>query len=221
LALEAPARYDLLVQSSFGRNVMWLTAILGAIVGLLYLLVFDTWVVPGDDPLLLASLQPLLGAEDRILTRRGSVPKTSELARCILPDGSGKYVVARVFGGAGDTVEINNERVSVNGKTAATRFQCPAVSVVHPVSGEASPLTCSVEDNGSFTYSVLVHPEFREGARKAKLEPGKVFLVSDDRHIHYDSRDFGPVDLASCEHVVFRLWGPSFGDSSRRFNILW
>jgi signal peptidase I len=53
------------------------------------------------------------------------------------------------------------------------------------------------------------------------VEPGKVFLVSDDRHIHKDSRDFGQVDGAACEHVVFRLWGESFGDSSHRFNVLW
>ena len=53
------------------------------------------------------------------------------------------------------------------------------------------------------------------------VEPGKLFLVSDDRHIHKDSRDFGGVDAATCEHVVFRLWGERFTDGSRRFNILW
>lgn len=210
-----------MVQSSFGRNLLWLGAITGAIGLLLYLFVFDTWVVPGDDPLTLAALQPLLGAEDRILTRRGSTPKTPELARCLAPDGSGKYVVGRVFGVAGDRVEINNERVAVNGKSPQTRFACPTVNVVHPVSGDQVPLTCSVEDNGSFVYSVLLHPEYREGQRQTKVEAGKLYLVSDNRHIHHDSRDFGPVDASTCEHVVFRLWGPSFSDASRRFNILW
>lgn len=209
------------MNGSFGRNVLWLSAILGAIVLLLYLFVFDTWVVPFDDKQLLVSVEPLLGPDDRILTRRGSTPKTSELARCLAPDGSGKYVLGRVFGGAGETVEVNNERVAVGGKSPKTRHQCPSVTVAHPVSGDPIALLCSVEDNGSFTYSVLLHPEFREGQRVMKLEAGKVFLVSDNRHFHYDSLDYGPVDASTCEHVVFRLWGPSFVDSSRRFNILW
>jgi signal peptidase I len=209
------------VDSSFGRNMLWLAAILGAIGLLLYLFVFDTWVVPGDDPLLTASILPTLSPDDRILTRRGTQPIVGELARCIVPDGSGKYTIGRVFGGGGDVVEIVNERVTTNGKGPRTRFSCGAVNVVHPVSGDAMPLTCSAEENDSFTYQVLAHPEYREGPRTAKVEPGKLFLVSDDRHIHKDSRDFGAVDAATCEHVVFRLWGQSFGESSHRFNVLW
>jgi signal peptidase I len=209
------------VESSFTRNVLWLAAILGGILLLLYLFVFDTWVIPSDDPLFTASLEPTLSPDDRILTQRRSTPITGELARCVIPDGSGKYTIGRVFGVAGDSVLIENERVSVNGKGPSTRSQCGVVSVVHPISGDAVPLTCHLEDNGSFTYGVLVHPEYREGPRTAKLEPGMAFLVSDDRHIHKDSRDFGPVDHSTCEHVVFRLWGQSFSNSAHRFNVLW
>jgi signal peptidase I len=137
------------------------------------------------------------------------------------PDGSGKFIVGRVFGLERDDVEVNNERVATNGKGPATRFGCGTVSVVHPVSGQATSLTCSVEDNRAFTYSVLTHPEYREGQRSAKVEAGKAYLVSDNRHIHLDSRDFGLVDVSTCEHVVFRLWGQSFADGTHRFNILW
>ena len=210
------------MESSFGRNLLWLVAILGAITLLLYLFVFDTWVVPGDDPLFTASLLPTLSPEDRILTRRGSQPIVGELARCIIPDGSGKYVIGRVFGRGGR----RRSRSTTSGWPSTGRPPRPgspagSVSVVHPVSGDAMPLTCSVEDNGSFTYGVLAHPEYREGPRTAKVEAGKLFLVSDDRHIHKDSRDFGAVDASTCEHVVFRLWGESFGDGSHRFNVLW
>lgn len=200
---------------------MWLVAILGAIGLLLYLFVFDTWEIPLGDPLAQAAMQPTLGAEDRILTRRGSMPKSGELARCRVPDGTGKFVIGRVFGHEGDTVDIENERVLVNKKSTTHRSACGLVSVVHPVSGDALALSCSTEGDGSSTYNVLAHPEFREGPRTAKVEPTKFFLVSDNRHIHWDSRDFGQVDAASCEPVVFRLWGASYGDASRRFNILW
>lgn len=209
------------MESSFGRNMVWLFAVLGAIGLLLYLFVFDTWVVPGDDPALTASILPTLSPEDRILTKRGSDPIVGQLARCLLPDGSGKYTLGRVFGRGSDTVEINNERVAVNGKPIRTMFSCGTVNVVHPVSGDTVPLTCAVEDNGSFSYGTLAHGEYREGPRTAKVETGQIFLVSDNRHIHKDSRDFGAVDASTCEHVVFRLWGSTFGESSHRFNVLW
>jgi signal peptidase I len=201
--------------------VVWLLAIVGAVGLLLYLYVFDTWEIPGNDPLFVASIEPTLKPQDRILTSRRSTPTFGELSRCLIPDGSGTYTIGRVFGVEGDTVEVLNERVTVNGKAPATRFGCGTTNVVHPVSQAQLTLRCSVEDNGPFTYSVLVHPEFREGQTLTKVEPGKVFLVSDDRHIHLDSRDFGQVDASSCQHVVFRLWGERFTDSSRRFNILW
>jgi signal peptidase I len=210
------------VENSTTRTVLWLLGILGAITLLLYLFVFDTWVIPNDDPALTASIQPTLAPEDRILTRRGSTPKNGELARCIKPDGSGKFVIGRVFGSAtGENVELNDERVSLNGKTLGARFQCPSVTVTQPATLEKVLLTCSTQDNGAFTYDVLTHPEYREGRHAATLEPGKMFLVSDDRHIHQDSRDFGQVDATTCEHIVFRLWGESFGDGKRRFTVLW
>jgi len=31
--------------------------------------------------------------------------------------------------------------------------------------------------------------------------------VSDDRHVHLDSRDFGQVDPRTCQHIVFRFVG--------------
>ncbi len=207
--------------SSFTRSLAWFVAMASAVLLLLYLFVFDTWEIPGNDPAFVASVEPMLRPQDRILTSRHSAPRFGELARCLVPDGRGTFTIGRVFGNEGETVEVLNERVAVNGKAPSSRFQCGVVSVVHPVSQAQLPLTCSVEDNGAFTYSVLTHPEYREGHTVALVEPGKIFLVSDDRHIHYDSRDFGQVDASTCQHVVFRLWGERFTDSSRRFNILW
>ena len=61
-----------------------------------------------------------------------------------------------------------------------------------------------------------------EGPPQYHVQAGKVFLMSDDRYLHYDSRNFGTVPQASCQHILFRLWGANgFADSSRRFNIIW
>ena len=82
----------------FIRGTAWVTAIAGAICLLLYLLVFDTWVVPKDDVMLGASVEPNVRVEDRLLVRRGQTPTYGQLARCVHPRHADKYVVGRVFG---------------------------------------------------------------------------------------------------------------------------
>lgn len=207
---------------SWARGGFWILAIAAAICTLLYLFVFDTWVVSGDDPMFAMSIEPTLRVNDRILVRRGSSPRYGQLARCVSPDASGRFVVGRVFGQAGDSVQVLSERVLTNGKGVGTRFSCGKQPMTNPANGDLVTLDCSVEDNGATTYSVLIHPEYRgSGDRSAVVGPGNLFLVSDNRHFHMDSRDYGLVELAGCEHVVYRLWGDSFADSSRRFTILW
>lgn len=205
---------------NYTRTFVWLVAILGAIGVLLYLFVFDTWEVPLTDQAFVSSLEPTLRPFDRILVSRNSTPRFGELNRCQRPDGQG-FAIGRVFGTGGETVQIDNERVTVNKVGPKSRFSCGNVIVLHPVSQEQVTLGCTVEDNGAFTYGALTHPEYREGQTNAMVEQGKVFLVSDDRHFHQDSRDFGQVDASTCQHIVYRLWGERFTDGSRRFTILW
>jgi len=208
------------VSRSFTNTLLWLTGIIGAIILLLYLFVFDTWIVPGNDKLFIASLQPTLKANDRILTRRRSVPVAGELARCIEPNTS-NYVIGRVMGVGNDLVEIKNSIVTTNGVGIPSRHGCNPVQLTHPVSEELVTLSCHAVETGSWTYEYLSHQGFSDGDHSTKVEPGRVYLLSDNRHMHRDSRDFGTVDVTTCEHVVFRLWGESFTDSSRRFTILW
>lgn len=204
---------------SWGRALGWGSAIVGALCLLLYLFVFDTWVVPGDDPMFAVSVMPQLAPNDRILLRRGTTPRVGELARCKKTDGT--YVVGRVFGDRGATVKVVNETVSVNGVGVASRHGCPMQTLIHPVSAQETKLACSVEENPAWSYSVLRHIEFSEGDHSAVVPEGQLYLVSDNRAFHQDSRDFGTVEESSCQHVVYRLWGDSFTDASRRFTILW
>jgi signal peptidase I len=54
------------------------------------------------------------------------------------------------------------------------------------------------------------------------VQVGNWYLVSDDRHLHLDSRDFGPIDPRSCRHVLFRIVGSGgLSDSAGRFTIIW
>lgn len=203
------------------RLLLWIAAIGGAAAYLLHLLWFDAWVIPNDDPMLILSMMPTLGPGDTVIVQREAVPKFGQLARCPAPDLPGHYVVGRVFGEQGDQVQVVQERALVNNTRIPTRHMCNSVTVPDPVSEVPTSLSCSVEDNGAWTYSVLRGERPDRDHLIPKVEDGKLFILSDNRHFHQDSRDFGPVDASTCEHVVFRLWGESFGDASRRFDILW
>jgi signal peptidase I len=209
------------VRSSFARGVVWVAAIAGAIGLLLYLFVFDTWLVPETDPAFVASVAPNLGPGDRILLRRGSEPANGELARCADPTDNTKYVVGRVFGRTGDTVETRGDAVVVSGRGTPVAHGCPPVTLTHPVTGEPITLNCGVEENPAWSYGTLRSSTLTDGTHAGQVEPGKLFLVSDDRALHQDSRDFGQVDATTCEHIVYRLWGATYADGSRRFSILW
>ena len=204
------------------KYVGWLSGITGAILLLLYLFVFDTWVVPSDDKPLAISVLPVLKPQDRLLVRRGAVPTRNELARCTSPEPGQQYVVGRVVAVGGERLEITNERALVNGKGEVGRFGCTRLTMLHPVTQTEQTLACTtIETGASTSYEVLTSIEYPEGTRSALIEPGKLYLLSDNRHLHKDSRDFGQIDASTCERISFRIWGESFTDGSRRFNLIW
>lgn len=208
----------------FVRGLLWIAGILGAIGLLLHLFLFDVWTVPrGPDDQFGASIQPTLMVEDHVLVQRGRVPAWGELARCASPTTPGAFIVGRVFGRRGDEVEVNDHDVLTNGKRLASRHACPEVVLPHPVTQNLVTLHCAVAETGAWSFEFLTRkgPGISAGTTKAVVEPGKLYLVSDNWLMHQDSRDFGQVDESTCEHIVFRLWGEKYTDSSRRFTILW
>jgi signal peptidase I len=208
--------------NGFTRALLWITVILGAIGLLLYLLVVDVWVVgPGDDRVFAASIFPTLMPEDKVLVHRGHVPKTGELARCASPLAPGSYVVGRVFGVPGDRVEVGGSVVRTNGTTYGTRHLCEAKVMAHPITENLVTLECNVGEGTGAAYEFLSQSGSLSAPNSAIVEAGKLYLVSDNRVMHQDSRDFGQIEASTCEHILFRLWGEHYSDASRRFNVLW
>jgi signal peptidase I len=203
------------------RIGIWILVIIAAICTLLYLFVFDTWTVPGSDKLFAASVLPAMKPEDVVLLRRGSTPGYGELARCINPTSPGTFVVGRVFGTAGDRVEVSDFAVITSGKSLAARHGCPEVIVSHPVTEILVNMTCHVAETGAWSFEYLTAPDISSGTFSGIVETGKLYLVSDNRLMHQDSRDYGLVDASTCQHIVYRLTGEKFSDASRRFTILW
>ena len=206
------------------RGLGWVAAIvlvLG-IVGRVFF--FDAWTLP-DDPRTSAAVAPTLRGGDTILYMRNNQPAFGDLVRCTDPDDATRYVVARVVGLAGDSVDTNGRELRVNGKRYLGEMACAdeKIEIPHPTSGSTVELWCD-------QVEIAGHPHFRGSSPKASVVnptsttvgQGMLFVLSDDRSYHDDSRDFGTVPATSCSgRIVFRLWGKEgWSDSKRRMTFV-
>jgi signal peptidase I len=206
------------------KILAWVAGIL-AIAGVaLYAFVFDVWTVPTDDAMEAASIEPTLSAGDVVLLSRHTSVARGNLLRCPDPQAPGRFVIARAIATGGETLELRDEAVTVDGHRMPSPRACdtPTVLVHDPQSDEDINLQCSVEEYGERDFWAMRAGDHPEPPTKAPVESGRWYLVSDDRHVHVDSRDFGQIDTSSCQHVVFRLVGRGgFGDGKKRLSIIW
>jgi signal peptidase I len=206
------------------KGVAWVAGILGVVGLLLYLFVFDVWRIPTDDPMESASIEPTLSGGDLVLVSRNTTVARGNLLRCPDPQAPGRFVIARAIARDGEHLDIRDEFVTIDGKRLPSPRACdPPTVVVHdPQSEEDMTLSCSVEDFGERDFSALRAADRPEPPTKAVVEADRWFLVSDDRHVHVDSRDFGQLDTTACLHIVFRVESRAgMGDEKKRLNIVW
>lgn len=205
----------------FFKYLAWVVGILGVIGLVLYLAVFDVWTVPADDPWLAASIEPTLSPGDVVIVSRHGTPDRAHLVMCPDPAGRGT-LIARLIGMEGETVTFSDEVVSVDGTRTPSPRACKSRTLKHPETGEDVEHRCGVEQYGGTDFDALRAEARPEPPISAKVDPAKAYLVSDNRHLHWDSRNYGQIDPTTCRHIVYRLWGASgYGDSSKRFTVIW
>ena len=207
------------------RFLAWMVAIIAVVIGLGRLLLFVSWTVPEDDPWLANSLEPTLGPGDTVLVLVRGTPGFGDLVRCTDPDDPNGWVVGRIVGVAGDTVEVRGASLRVNNTRYDSTEACQKsqFTIEHPDTGAEITLNCArVDLGGTWHYrgSALEHTPADE--KTITVEEGAVFLLSDNRSYHDDSRDYGTVDLASCKgRIVYRLWGrEGWSDDTRRMDTI-
>jgi signal peptidase I len=206
------------------KIVAWVGGILGGVALLLYIFVFDIWTVPSDDPMESASIEPTLSAGDVVLVSRHTTVARGNLLRCPDPQAPGRFIVARAIAPNGEHIEIVDESVTLDGKRVPSPRACdqPTMVIHDPQSDTDVNLRCSVEDYGERDFWTLRATDHTEPPTRVAVESGRWFLVSDDRHVHVDSRDFGQIDVSTCLHIVYRIEGrDGMGDEKKRLSIIW
>jgi signal peptidase I len=198
--------------SSIIRFTVFFVVIVGALVGVLRLTCLRWWQVPEDDPDLAASIAPTLRGGDWIILWRATDPSFGDLVLCPDPEDPAEVVIGRIAGEPGDLlVNDSSGRLEINGSRITSDSACnvPRFTVEHPRSGEEIELRCDIETLGGRYHQRALVPAkapLKPIAGKREVAAGTVFLISDNRYLPFDSRDFGPLAKASCrETVIFRL----------------
>jgi signal peptidase I len=209
----------------FIKFVLFLAVVLTGAFFALQATCIEIWTVPSDDPLFSASVMPTLEAGDTVLLWRLGTPRFADLVRCADPQVPGRFVVGRILGEHGDYVKVEGA-VFVNGRIISAAHGCPVgeYAIPHPISGEPTDMRCESEEAGGNDYTRLrlEKPTGPPEKSDSRVPNEHVFIVSDDRPFHYDSRDFGPLPTASCpERIVFRLWSiRGWSDAARRLSMI-
>jgi signal peptidase I len=208
----------------FFRGLSWIVGVL-FVVGLIARATFlDVWKIP-DDPRLSASLAPTLAGGDTVVLLRRGTFGFGDLVRCPHPEETTRPVIGRIAGLEGDRVETQGRVLLVNGTRYDAQNACaePNHVIAHPVTGDELAITCDLVDMGGGTHQrgLAVKPR-DEIMSERRVEPGTLFLLSDNRDWHDDSRDFGPVQRATCRsRIVFRLWSKAgWLDDKRRMTLV-
>jgi signal peptidase I len=145
-------------------------------------------------------------------------PKAGDVVVFFSPE-DGKRLVKRMIAGPGDTVELRNEVLIVNGKALKYDF-VDATRIQAEVYEDPQPRV-AIEYGPNRPHDVMILPS-RSALRSfgpIKIPDGKYFMMGDSRDNSYDSRYFGVVDreqiVGRAERVLVsvdinRHFGPRF-----------
>lgn len=210
------------------RFVGWTALALLALIAVARLVALRWWQVParGVDPELAASIAPSLDGGDWVLLWRLTRPGLGDLVVCPDPDDPTNVVIGRIAAEEGDLMSIDDQLVVINEMRPDIEYDCTdqAFSLADPDTTKDVEIYCDMEEIGE-----KLHMRGHNGSIKSKrrhfekrVEPGKVFLLSDNRVHPFDSRHFGTLDRASCtETVFFRLVSEKgFLDHERRLTYI-
>lgn len=209
------------------RFLVWSVLIVAAILGVARLVAVRWIHLPVNDPVLETSVQPTLEGGDLVVLWRLSKPAFGDLILCPEPEFPDRYVIGRLLGLPGDTIHFKNGVPTVNGKALVVERGCdpPIYTFPHPDRpSEEVQQSCSWEAVGGGLH-MMGEPQIGPIApedRQYEVPEDRWFLVSDNRHFSYDSRDFGFVEPASCkELVLLRLVSRrGWSDSKRRLTYI-
>lgn len=122
-------------------------------------------------------------------------PQRGDIVVFIYPNDRSKDFIKRVIGVAGDTIEIKNKKIFINGKEYTDTYGIYSDSVIYP--GSMQP---------------------RDNFGPVTVPPKSLFVMGDNRDESADSRYWGFVELNDVEGKAFIIyWSWNSEDQNLRW----
>jgi signal peptidase I len=163
-----------------------------------------------------ASMFPTIGRNDRILANKIAYcradPQYGDIILFRPPTGGWRDTyIKRIVALGGDTVEIRNKEVYVNGQKLAREFVGPGTVIAAPA-GKTVEGNVYKERNGNAEYTIfLAEAGSPEESRLAEITvpAHHCFVLGDNRDDSFDSRQFGPLPYAVIRGRADYLYWPA------------
>lgn len=212
------------------KFLLWFAGLTVVSLLICWLIGLRIWTVP-DDRFVATSTAPTLAGGDVVILVESDGRTSGDLVRCRDPKDAGRplsaeeaargvsaqrWVIGRIYASANDRVKIEGGAVTVNGKRYGSQEACAESSVptIDPATGVATTLRCGRLEFAGGLHFIAAGAGMDTSPTEHTVEPGRYYLVSDNRVHHDDSRDFGTIPIEHCKgKILFRLWGKSRSSS--------
>jgi signal peptidase I len=154
-----------------------------------------------------ASCYPTIFPNDRILVNKHAYnsidPKRGDLVVHICPFDRHSNYIKRIVAVAGDTVEMKDNRLFINGKELPRRELPESLLDNIRITVKGQPLEGEFfeEINGNAKYNIFlmdpIHDKRLVDFEKTTIPEHHCFVLGDNRNNSIDSRQFGPIPLAT------------------------
>jgi len=166
-----------------------------------------------------ASCYPTIVPNDRILANKNAYnrtdPKRGDLVVHICPFNRHWNYIKRVVAVTGDTVEIKDGQLYVNSQKLSRRKLPESTLENIRITVEDQPLEGEVFEEiiGNVKYNIFLaespHDKTTGDFEKITVPEHHCFVLGDNRNLSRDSRDFGPVPLATIKGRADYIYWPA------------
>ncbi len=166
-----------------------------------------------------ASCYPTIVPNDRLLANKLAYknrdPERGDLIVFLNPKDRRQNYIKRVAAIAGDTVEIKDSQLYINDEQLQRQKLSQSALNNIRIEFSGKPLEGDVfeESNGDAKYKIFLagppHNEASTDFAKMTVPEYHCFVLGDNRNLSFDSRNFGPIPLATIKGRTDYLYCPA------------